>query len=229
MAHAPAARGAENQRDEAVVYESGKQGSSSPSVTGGNCAAHRRGFEDAGWRVAAGYQFTELPLSSDAPPTIRHPQYFPCNARLPPWQGGVGGGRAALDYPPDSTPQTPRCARCFRRLRGPFPETRPPPPDPPLAGGELCCAQGGFVAWVGVRVAGVGSGEFPPASDAPPTIRHPQYSPCNARLPPSQGGNCAAHRRGVGVRGKGDARGHLSRCRRPASRRRPSTATGWRP
>ncbi len=220
------------------------------------------------------------PSGIRAPPTIRHSQYSRATHGSPPARGGLGGGRAALDYPPDSTPQTPRCARCFRRYRGPFPETCPPPPDPPLAGGELCCAQGvlwrglasgcrvsvhgtpsvirppptichshsprathgsppgrggtvlrtgGFVAWVGVRVAGVGSGEFPPASDAPPTIRHPQYSPCNARLPPSQGGTCAAHRRGVGVRGKGDARGHLSRCRRPASRRRPSTATGWRP
>ena len=142
MAHAPAARGAENQRDEAVVYESGKQGSSSPSVTGGNCAAHRR-FCGAGWRVTAGYQFRDLPLSSDAHQQFVTPNTPRATHGSPPARGGLGGGRAALDDPTNSIPQTPRCARCFRRYREPFPETRPPPPDPPLAGGN-CAAHNGI-------------------------------------------------------------------------------------
>jgi len=94
------------------------------------------------------------PSGIRAPPTIRHSQYSRATHGSPPARGGWGGGRAALDDPTNSTPQTPRCARCFRRFREPFPETRPPPPDPPLAGGELCSAQQGFCGAGGKGDAG---------------------------------------------------------------------------
>ncbi len=63
----------------------------------------------------------------------------PVRSTAPPLPGGGwGGGRAAHDFPPHDRPShTPRNARFLGRLREPFPETFQPPPNPPLAGGEL--------------------------------------------------------------------------------------------
>jgi len=56
----------------------------------------------------------------------------------PPARGGLGGGpRGARLSPHDRPSHTPRNARFLGRLREPFPETFQPPPNPPLAGGEL--------------------------------------------------------------------------------------------
>ena len=109
--------------------------------------------------------------------------------------------------------QTPRFARCFRPIWGQFPETCRPPPGPPLAGGELCCAQGFLRNEGPVRVrGGIGAhfqcgvrglrsecrglvpGTVSVIGRPETTQKQPRNKssfaifPCNARLPPCLGG-----------------------------------------
>jgi len=151
MAHAPAARTGKESKRRSRSIRVGETGVEFPLTGRELCCA-----QEVLWRgLVSNYRVSVpgTPSGIRAPPTIRHPQSFRATHGSPPVRGGLGGGRAALDHPSDSTCQTPRCARCFSPFRRPFPETRPPPPGPPLAGGELCCAQRGVWGrwWKGRR------------------------------------------------------------------------------